>query len=50
MTVGNHSSVADAIELLKLESGALDIDSTRVFVFLLKDGQLHKGYVFTLVD
>lgn len=28
----------DAIKLLKIKSGALDIVSTRVFVFLLRDG------------
>ncbi|KAG8729499.1 hypothetical protein FRC12_020938 [Ceratobasidium sp. 428] len=38
----SYSGSADenAIHALKLESGALDIESTRMFVFLLRDGTL----------
>lgn len=36
----SRSSDEDAIKLLKLRSGGLDIVSTRVFVFLLRDGEI----------
>ncbi|EUC67428.1 CorA-like Mg2+ transporter protein [Rhizoctonia solani AG-3 Rhs1AP] len=32
------SMVEDAVQTLKLQSGTLDVDTTRLFVFLLKDG------------
>ncbi|KAL5637063.1 hypothetical protein ACGC1H_000886 [Rhizoctonia solani] len=34
------SMVEDAVQTLKLQSGTLDVDTTRLFVFLLKDGNL----------
>lgn len=36
----SRSMDEDAVKLLKLHSGALDVVSTRVFVFLLRDGTL----------
>ncbi|CAE6485204.1 unnamed protein product [Rhizoctonia solani] len=33
------SMVEDAVQTLKLQSGTLDVDTTRLFVFLLKDGK-----------
>lgn len=35
----SRSMDEDAVKLLKLHSGALDVVSTRVFVFLLRDGE-----------
>ncbi|KAJ1308494.1 hypothetical protein OPQ81_004198 [Rhizoctonia solani] len=32
--------VEDAVQTLKLQSGTLDVDTTRLFVFLLKDGNI----------
>ncbi|KDN48124.1 hypothetical protein RSAG8_03140, partial [Rhizoctonia solani AG-8 WAC10335] len=34
------SMVEDAVQTLKLQSGTLDVDTTRLFVFLLKDGNM----------
>ncbi|KAG9078295.1 hypothetical protein FS749_009724 [Ceratobasidium sp. UAMH 11750] len=39
-TSRSHSGVENAIHALKLQSGALDVESTRVFVFLLQDSTL----------
>ncbi|QRV73044.1 CorA-like magnesium transporter protein [Ceratobasidium sp. AG-Ba] len=39
-TSHSHSADENAIQVLKLQSGTLDIKSTRVFVFLLRDGTL----------
>lgn len=39
-TLQSRSSDEGAIQALKLQSGALEIKSTRVFVFLLRDGTL----------
>lgn len=41
-TISAHSrsSDEDAVQALKLQSGTLDISTTRLFVFLLKDGRL----------
>ncbi|KAG8690469.1 hypothetical protein FRC11_011415 [Ceratobasidium sp. 423] len=36
---GKISMVEDAVQTLKLQSGTLDVDTTRLFVFLLKDGK-----------
>ncbi|KAG8743374.1 hypothetical protein FRC10_012178 [Ceratobasidium sp. 414] len=40
ISTSRHSAVENAIQALKLQSGALDIESTRVFVFLLHDSTL----------
>jgi hypothetical protein len=46
----SRSSVANDVQVLKLQSGTLDIDTTRLFVFLLKDGQLDKAMDFAPSD